>query len=144
VEAHHLGVMTFESNAGVGLPSHPSSQYEDRLIIDIDNDLADFYAEINYRLKFIARADQDTRDNLSIEDWIIKQKLDPLFILNAIPKVAMWYFINKECDYRKVIGFTNCDLDATKKWAETWEIPFDKIMSAKSFEVKLEPSEYDD
>jgi hypothetical protein len=91
----------------------------DELFVDIDSDVADFSEEINFRLQSTGIEPDDT--------WMENQFNDPLFILNAKPYEKMWYNLQNQSFLQKIVGRTKCNLQATKKWLEMWEIPIDKV-----------------
>lgn len=106
---------------GRGLRPPPKGDYMNKIFIDIDKSLIDFTDEISLRLK---------RDNASLtdEEWLACQFHDPLFILNCKPYDKMWFYVNSLSMKASIYCVTSCDLDATRRWADAWEIAIDEVL----------------
>jgi hypothetical protein len=98
---------------GQGLRPLPIGDFMNNFIIDIDKDLADF-SQSSGRF------------------------LNPLFILNAIPKDESWFNVNQMSSKFKIVGVTSCDLASTARWLDMWEIPVDSVISREDITISEE------
>jgi glutathione S-transferase len=101
-------------------------------IIDIDNDLADFSEEVEFRLLTINNS-MVLKDSHAINEWIEDQFDDPLLLLNAKPIKEKWYEVNQQSCFQETVGLTSFDVRVAKKWADSWELCFDKIILKESY-----------